>query len=101
MVYRRYVEYYQFIIECKNHCVNSQSYELACDLRNIEKNFFYKDDKLNLAPVSQWYFEPDIDFDEVDFVNNIQKLSDKYNVKWLVRDLKLKSVLGADILFSR
>ena len=101
MVYRRYVEYYQFLNECKNHCVNLQSYELACDLRNIEKTFFYIGDKINLAPVSQWYFEPDIDFNEVEFVNNIQKLGEKYDIKWLVRDLKLKSVLGADILFSR
>lgn len=100
MIYRRYVEYYKFVSECKNHCVNIQSYDLACDLRLLEKQFFYIDDKLNLAPVSRWYFEPDIEFNEVEFIKSLQNIGRKHDIGWIIRDLKLKSLLGTDVLFS-
>jgi hypothetical protein len=94
MKYRKYVQYYQFLTECKNHCVEVQSFELATNLRDIERTFFYKDGVKNLAVVSEWSFQPDIEFDEDGFIKSIQRLGKEFDIEWILRDFKLKTFLG-------
>ena len=98
--YRRYVEYYHFIDNFKKHCVDIQSYELAIDVRGIEKKFFWNDDKLDIVAVSQWYFTPDIHFNEVEFNESLEILCKKHNILWLLRDLKLKVLFSKGELFN-
>ena len=90
MTYRRYASYYTYIWECKKHHVSNQRYEIATQLRDIEQTFF-KD----IKPVSQWYFEPDIEFDEIGFLNCLEKLEDKS----IVRDFKIKITLSENDAF--
>ena len=90
MTYRRYASYYSYILDCKNHQVSKQRYDTAIALRDIEKSFF-KD----IKPVSQWYFEPDIEFDEVEFLMCLEKLEDKS----IVRDFKIKITISESDAF--
>jgi hypothetical protein len=83
MTYRRYASYYTYIVECKNYQVSNQKYDTAAGLREIERSFF-KD----IKPVSQWYFEPDVEFDEIEFLRSLEKLEDKS----IVRDFKIKMI---------
>lgn len=90
MTYRRYASYYNYIIECKKNQVSNQRYDTAIDLRAIEQRFF-KD----IKPVSQWYFEPDVEFDEIEFLMCLEKLEDKS----IVRDFKIKITLSENDAF--
>jgi hypothetical protein len=75
-------QYRLLLLHYKAECVKTQSYEIACSLRDIERTHFLSE------------FEDYTGFDKERFMKEIEGMTKRLpSTLWILRDFKLKLLL--------